>query len=73
MDAVPVIDSGGYAALQHFMTQCLENNTALIIADLQFQPLKVIAKAKMPPIPNKLKFASTLEQAIQDALVWEYK
>lgn len=64
-DAVPLLDAGGLNALIHFI-DALPNNVDLSIAELQFQPLKTLARAKIIPIPQKLSFYSTLEEALSN-------
>ena len=64
MDGVPLLDSGGLAALHKLLSKCQRNNTELIIADLQFQPLKTLAKAGIQPLPGRLTFYPTLREAL---------
>ncbi|MBR9866600.1 MAG: C4-dicarboxylic acid transporter DauA [Oceanospirillales bacterium] len=67
MDAVPILDAGGFSALNHFLEAKLNTGSFVIIADLQFQPLKNIAKAGLTPIEQKLVFTPTLAEAISVA------
>jgi hypothetical protein len=39
-----------------------------VIADLQFQPLRALARAGMAPVPGQLSFSSTLAEALQPLL-----
>ncbi|OCG56923.1 MULTISPECIES: C4-dicarboxylic acid transporter DauA [unclassified Gilliamella] len=64
-DAVPILDAGGLNALIHFIDE-LPENVDLSICELQFQPLKTLARAKIVPISNKLMFYSTLDEALKD-------
>ncbi len=64
MDAVPVLDAGGLAALTKFLDGCLKRDTRVIVADLQFQPLKTLARAQLLPIEDRLVFTPTLREAI---------
>lgn len=64
MDAVPVLDAGGLSALTKFLDGCLKRDTRVIISDLQFQPLKTLARARLMPIEGKFAFTSTLREAI---------
>ncbi|MBX4132546.1 C4-dicarboxylic acid transporter DauA [Frischella sp. Ac48] len=66
-DAVPLLDAGGLNALTHFI-DALPADVDLSIAELQFQPLKTLARAKLLPIENKLAFYSTLSEALTDKL-----
>lgn len=64
MDGVPVLDAGGLAALSKLIARCGRENTQILIADLQFQPLKTLARAKMKPIPGVSSYYSTLREAL---------
>ncbi|WP_028671013.1 C4-dicarboxylic acid transporter DauA [Saccharospirillum impatiens] len=65
MDGVPILDAGGLAALEKLITNCGRNNTRIFIADLQFQPLKTLARAKVKPVPGVSQYFSTLNEALQ--------
>ncbi|MBN0988842.1 C4-dicarboxylic acid transporter DauA [Amphritea pacifica] len=67
MDAVPILDAGGLSALNHFLEAKFKTGSFVIIADLQFQPLKNIAKAGLKPIDQALVFTPTLAEAIEVA------
>lgn len=64
MDAVPILDAGGLSALQKFIDACARRKVRLIVADLQFQPLKTLARAQLRPVEGQLSFTSTLREAI---------
>ena len=64
MDGVPLLDAGGLAALNKLISKCQKDRTELVIADLQFQPLKTLAKAGVQPIPGNLRFYPTLREAL---------
>ncbi|WP_019934179.1 C4-dicarboxylic acid transporter DauA [Oceanimonas smirnovii] len=64
MDAVPVLDAGGLSALNRFIDVCRKQGTEVVIADLQFQPLKTMARSGMTPIEHSLSFHSTLKEAL---------
>ncbi|HSG50523.1 MAG TPA: SulP family inorganic anion transporter, partial [Rheinheimera sp.] len=66
MDGVSLLDSGGLAALNKLISKCQKDNTELMIADLQFQPLRTLAKAGVQPIPKVLSFYPTLREALED-------
>jgi len=68
MDAVPLLDAGGLNALDHFIHSCEQEGIELVVADLQFQPLKALARAGMAPVPGQLSFSSTLAEALQPLL-----
>lgn len=63
-DAVSVLDAGGLAALRKYLTVCAEHHTEVIITDLQFQPLKTLARSGLQPQAGKLLFTSTLADAL---------
>ena len=64
MDAVPILDAAGLAAFRRFIDSKIGSGTLLITADLQFQPLKAIAKAHIEQIDCRLQFTSTLTEAV---------
>ncbi|WP_410014970.1 C4-dicarboxylic acid transporter DauA [Sodalis sp. C49] len=64
-DAVPVLDAGGLQAFVHF-SENLAAGKRLVITDIPFQPLKTLARANIHPIPGRLAFYSTLEQALAE-------
>ena len=64
MDGVPLLDAGGLAALNKLVSKCQKNNTELMIADVQFQPLKTLARAGVKPLPGVLSFYPTLREAL---------
>ncbi len=54
-DAVAVLDAGGLDALQRFVDK-LPEGCELRITNLEFQPLKTLARAGIKPIPGRLVF-----------------
>lgn len=66
MDGVTLLDAGGLAALNKLISQCQRKNTQIWIADLQFQPLRALAKAGVKPIPGVIAFYASLAEALQD-------
>jgi SulP family sulfate permease len=65
LDGVPMLDAGGLAALEKFIASCHSSNIELLIADLQFQPLKALARAGIRPIEGQLSFSPTLVEALE--------
>jgi len=65
MDGVPLLDAGGLAALDKLLHSCRKQGVELLIADLQFQPLKTLAKAGVKPEPGQLTFYPTLREALE--------
>ncbi|WP_207062991.1 C4-dicarboxylic acid transporter DauA [Motiliproteus sp. SC1-56] len=67
MDAVPILDAGGVSALGRFVEKKLADGCQLFVADLQFQPLKTLARSGLKPVAGKLMFTSTLADAVWSA------
>ncbi|WP_333607730.1 C4-dicarboxylic acid transporter DauA, partial [Arsukibacterium sp.] len=65
MDGVTVLDAGGLAALNKLISACAKNQIQLVIADLQFQPLRSLARAGVQPIAGQLRFYATLREALE--------
>ncbi|ABC31362.1 Sulfate permease and related transporters (MFS superfamily) [Hahella chejuensis KCTC 2396] len=65
MDAVSLLDAGGLSAFNKFSRLCQQRGQTLILADLQFQPLRTLAKANVKPVEGSLGFAPTLSDALQ--------
>ncbi|QEW07416.1 C4-dicarboxylic acid transporter DauA [Nitrincola iocasae] len=63
MDGVPLLDAGGINGFDRFSAFCEQQGIRLVIADLQFQPLRAMARAGMKPTEN-LSFTATLEEAL---------
>jgi len=64
LDAVPIMDAGGLSAMNKYIDQCIKTKVRLLISDLQFQPLKTVARAKIEPVENYFSFTPTLEEAL---------
>lgn len=64
MDAVSVLDSGGLRAMLRFVEQLNRRNIEVLVADLQFQPLKTLVRAQIQPITGQLAFFSQLSDAL---------
>ena len=65
MDGVPLLDAGGLSALNKLISKCAKSKTSLMIAELQFQPLRTLAKAGVQPIEGQLSFYPTLREALE--------
>ncbi|HDZ8837184.1 TPA: C4-dicarboxylic acid transporter DauA [Aeromonas veronii] len=65
MEAVSILDAGGLSAFLHFGKQMAKARVELRVAELQFQPLKTLARAKVRPQPGKLEFYGSLEEALK--------
>lgn len=64
-DRVAVLDAGGVNALQHYIDG-LPEGTELRLAEIPFQPLKTMARARMHPVEGKLSFYSSLQDALHN-------
>ncbi|MGK9174334.1 C4-dicarboxylic acid transporter DauA [Yokenella regensburgei] len=64
-DAVPVLDAGGLDAFQRFVKR-LPEGTELRVSNLEFQPLRTMARAGIQPIPGRLSFWPDREAALAD-------
>ncbi|WP_370258433.1 C4-dicarboxylic acid transporter DauA, partial [Marinobacter nauticus] len=64
MDGVTILDAGGLAALNKLIASCRKTGTRIVIADLQFQPLRTLARAGVKPEPGVSYFYPTLEAAL---------
>ena len=65
MDGVTILDAGGLSALNKLITTCERDGTQIIIADLQFQPLRTLARAGVAPVPGVSRYTSSLDEALR--------
>jgi sulfate permease, SulP family len=65
LDGVSVLDAGGLAGFQHFCDDLQTLGIPLLVAEVQFQPLKTLARANFQPIPEQLEFTSSLEESLE--------
>ncbi|WP_349921884.1 C4-dicarboxylic acid transporter DauA [Aeromonas veronii] len=65
MEAVSILDAGGLSAFQQFAKRMAKAGVRVRVAELQFQPLKTLARAKVRPIPGELEFYGSLEEALR--------
>jgi SulP family sulfate permease len=65
MDGVTLLDAGGLAAFDKFLTATAKTECHVMLVDLQFQVLKTLAKAKVRPIDGLLSFYPTLSDALK--------
>src|SRR5690625_231219 len=65
MDAVPLLDAGGLNAFLRFVEDAKTLGFSLVVADLQFQPLRTLARAGVEPIEQQLRFTPTMTEAIE--------
>lgn len=66
MGEVTVLDAGGLSALMRFLAYCEKQEIKVRIADVQFQPLKTLAKAKVQAKPDQLLFYPSLAEALEE-------
>lgn len=71
MEAVSILDAGGLAAFQQFAKRMAKTGVRLRVAELQFQPLKTLARAKVRPVAGELEFYGSLEEAIRGETLHE--
>jgi SulP family sulfate permease len=65
MDGVTILDAGGLSALNKLIASCRQTGTRIVIADLQFQPLRTLARAGVRPEPGVSRFYPTLDDALK--------
>ena len=66
MEGVSLLDAGGLTALNKLISQCHKTGTRLLVAELQFQPLKTLARAGIKPVAGVLAFYPSLAEALAD-------
>ncbi|HEV8077226.1 MAG TPA: C4-dicarboxylic acid transporter DauA [Marinobacter sp.] len=67
MDGVTLLDAGGLSALNKLLAACERDGTRIIIADLQRQPLRALARAGVAPVNGISHFTPTLAEALVQA------
>ncbi|QSX35422.1 C4-dicarboxylic acid transporter DauA [Shewanella avicenniae] len=72
-DGVSILDAGGLNALNKLVQRCQQNATQLYIAELQFQPIRTLAKAGVQPIEGVLKFYPSLKELLNELLPCDEK
>ncbi len=65
LDNVTMLDAGGVSALTKLITHCEKTGVQLVLTDLQFQPLKTLAKANIKPIEGVFRLYPRLVDALQ--------
>jgi sulfate permease, SulP family len=66
MDGVSIMDAGGLSAFTKLIAKCQQDQCHIMVADLQFQPLKTLARAEVKPIDGVLSFYPTLGEAVRN-------
>jgi sulfate permease, SulP family len=64
MDGVTLLDAGGIAAMNKLVAYCAKEGKRVVFCDLQFQPLKTLARASVKPVEGVTTFCSTLDEAL---------
>jgi SulP family sulfate permease len=65
LDNVTMLDAGGLSALAKLITHCEKNRAQLILTDVQFQPLKTLAKANIKSIEGVFRLYPRLGDALE--------
>jgi SulP family sulfate permease len=65
LDNVTMLDAGGLSALTKLIAHCQKVGAQLTLTDLQFQPLKTLAKANIKPIEGIFRLYPRLDNALQ--------
>lgn len=65
LDGVHLLDAGGVSALNKLISHCIKMQSQLVLTDLQFQPLKALAKNHVAPIEGVFRLYPKIGLAIQ--------
>ncbi|UQB42391.1 C4-dicarboxylic acid transporter DauA [Thiomicrospira microaerophila] len=63
MDAVTILDSGGLSALRRFVASAEKQGVDVYLSELQFQPLRTLARYGLDKFGTHFKLFSSLEEA----------
>ena len=64
LEAVPLLDAGGLSALVRFIESSRKSNTRVYFVELQFQPLKTLARARIQPVEGVSAYFASLDDAV---------
>ncbi|MEH6560293.1 MAG: C4-dicarboxylic acid transporter DauA [Marinobacter sp.] len=64
VDGVTVLDAGGLSALNKLIATCQHDGTRIVIADMQSQPQRTLARGGLGPVEGVLQFTPTLREAL---------
>lgn len=67
MGDVTMLDAGGLSALTKLIQQCKEQGQKIVLSDLQYGPLKTLARAKIKPVDGVSYYFSKLDEAITES------
>lgn len=65
LDGVTLLDAGGLAAMSRFIDEARRQQMQIILTDLQFQPLRALARSGLSAATDVLSAAPTLADALQ--------
>ncbi len=65
LEAVPILDAGGLAALARLMSAHSNSGKKIHFSEWQFQPLRTLARAGIAPVDGAIRFFATLDQALE--------
>jgi SulP family sulfate permease len=63
MDSVTILDSGGLSAMRRFVAKAQAQGVQVFVSELQFQPLRTLARYGLAKFGDGLRLFSTLEEA----------
>jgi len=66
---VPVLDVTGLVALESAISKLQSQKALVILSGVQAQPMRVLERAGLTSKPGKLQFASSMQEAAQQARV----
>jgi sulfate permease, SulP family len=64
LDNTTLLDAGGVAALTKLISHCHKTGAQLILTDVQRQPLRALAKARLEPIEGVFRLYPDLQTAL---------
>jgi SulP family sulfate permease len=67
--SVPVLDVTGLVALESAISKVQSRKTLVILSGVQAQPRRVLERAGLTAVPGKLQFATSMQEAAQQARV----
>jgi sulfate permease, SulP family len=67
--SVPVLDVTGLVALESAISKLQSQKALVILSGVQPQPTRVLERAGLTPRPGKLQFATSMQEAAQQARV----
>ncbi|HEY1908073.1 MAG TPA: STAS domain-containing protein, partial [Myxococcaceae bacterium] len=65
--SVPVLDVTGLVALESAISKLQAAKALVILSGVQTQPMRVLERAGLVTIPGRLQFASSMQEAAQQA------